>query len=56
MKIAAMTTKTGQALVVRIDERPNGEAYIEFTGAETGADVVYKLRELASSIEDELNG
>jgi hypothetical protein len=57
MKLALLKDENGnQALVVRIDEKPEGEAYVQFTETDKASDVARKLRDLADSIEGALNG
>jgi hypothetical protein len=45
-----------QFLVVRINERPEGEAYVKFKSNYSAQQTARKLRELADTIENAANG
>lgn len=45
-----------QFLVVRINERPDGEAYVKFKSNYSAKQTANKLRELADTIEAQTDG
>ena len=54
MKIRLLKDAEGrQAVLVRLNEREDGEAFMEFHETDTGPQTAQKLRELADTIEQE---
>ena len=52
MKIRLFKDAEGrQAVLVRLNEREDGEAFMEFHESDTGSQTAQKLRELADTIE-----
>lgn len=54
MKIRLLKDAEGrQAMLVRLNEREDGEAFMEFHESDSGHQTAQKLRELADTIEQE---